>query len=251
MARAVKKSDDHNPNAEHGHNSAAEEEASRVQFLSILSQYDGALGEVEVARAPLKAAQKKVSSIVGLAKAAGIPKWRLEARHDEMNRPPHENADNIIAEARERRWAGIISPEQLRMYEEKTAPEEVMDASDWSSRGYKIGVLGRAADLPDGMPSRFTQDFMGGYDDGRKSYMLTLAKNAPKPKGAKAKDIAADAESKVDEMPEVDIEGAAKALKNSDFMKTGAPDAEFEMTDEEREAQKLRPSVQENEEPVL
>src|SRR6185369_7335545 len=84
-----------------GHNSQAEEEASRVQFLSILSQYDSALGEVELARGPLKAAQKKVSSIKGLAKAAGIPAWRLEQRHDEVQRPPHENADNIIAEARE------------------------------------------------------------------------------------------------------------------------------------------------------
>lgn len=310
MARKLKSEDP----APIGHNSAAEEEANRVQFLSVLSQYDQALVDCEEPKAALKAAQKKVSTIVGLAKSIGIPKWRLEQRHNEMSRPPHENADNILAEARERRWAGIITPEQLKMYEEKTTPEEVMDASDWRSRGYKIGVLGRAANLPEGMPARFTQDFMEGHGDGRKSYLLTLAKNAPKPKGTKAADVAADAAKKLAEDPEqLDIEAAARKLKNDPkFMARGAPDADdgtaddsvpklallkafamrdpddaarnaviaereaagevadpaevqaffddlplplddgFEMTDEEREAQKLRPSVQETEEaPVL
>ncbi len=58
--------------------------------------------------------------------------------------------DPIIQEARERRWAGIISPEQLRMYEEKNTPEEVLDATDWGARGLRelAGERERALSFP-------------------------------------------------------------------------------------------------------
>ncbi len=208
---------DPNTRATEGDNSAAVEEASRVQFLSLLSQYDAALSDLEIAKGPVKAAQKKIASITGLAKAAGVPKWRLLQRHDEMNRPPHENADNIIAEARERRWAGIITPEQLKMYEDKNTPQEAMDGIDWQSRGYRLGVLGRAAVLPEGLPPRFTQAFLEGHADAKKAEREAIAK----------------AKAALENMPRND-------------------DSEFEMTDEERAAQVLRPSVQEGEpEPVL
>lgn len=240
-----------------GDNSDAVEEGQRVQFLSIISKYDGALADLEVAQGPVRAARKQLSSIKGLAKAAGIPAWRLEQRYEEMQRPAFENADNIAAEARERRWAGIITPEQLKMHTAKDTPDEVRDAVDWRSAGYKAGVLGRAATLPEGMPTRYTQDFLGGHEDGRKSYLLTLAEAVPKPKGASAQQIAEQAarEFKQDN-PEVDLDAEAKKLKGSKFMERSAPDDGFEISEEERAAQKPRQAIVEvreaaEEEPAL
>lgn len=260
MARKLKDTPNAQNTAGIGDNSQAVEEASRVQFLSLLAQYDGALGELEIAKGPVKAAQKKLSSITGLAKAAGIPKWRLLQRHEEMSRPAFENAENIAAEARERRWAGIITPEQLKMHEEKNTPDEVRDAVDWRSAGYKSGVLGRAATLPEGMPARYTQDFLSGHEDGRKSYMLTLAQNAPKPMGMTAAELAAKAAADFEsDEPEpgfydeqrAEREAIRAAKASLENMERTPEEDGFESTAEELAAQTLRPSVQENEEPVV
>lgn len=209
-----------------------------------MARYEEALTAIEAAQGPLKAARALRKQVVGLAKASGMPEWRLKQRHDEMSRPTSENADNIAAEARERRWYGIITPEQLKMHTESGTPQEVMDEEDAKTEGFKRGVRGLSAELPDGLHARLTQPFLQGHAAGRTDYMLTLATNVPKPKETTAEQIAADAEGI---LAQDEIDAAAKRLKNSDFMERGPAEEPFEATPEELAAQTLRPSVQEAE----
>lgn len=162
-----------------GHNSAEIEEANRIQFLSILAKLDDADAKIEEAAAAVSAARKVRKSIIGLAKQADIPEWQLKQRQDEMRRNTAENAQRIAAEARQRRWTGIITPEQMEMHLGGATPQEAMDAEDAKTEGFKAGVRGRAAVIPDGMHVRFHQDFLRGHEAGRAEYLKTLEANVP------------------------------------------------------------------------
>jgi hypothetical protein len=179
-----------------------------------------------------------------------------------------ENARQSAREARHRKWLGITSPEQQKMHLEEGTPAEARDEEDWNTEGYKLGLRGRAAELPPTMDARFTQPFMKGHEVGFKAYLATLAENAPKPKGMTAEEVAAKAaEDFAKDNPEIDVEKAARKLKNDPkFMDRSAPpeggdetvdaggcappvvvgagpDDGFEATPEELAAQKPRQAV--------
>lgn len=252
MAKRLPKSDAPPADAKIGHNADVEDESNRVQFISIMNKLDAAEVEIEAARAVLKTKQGVRKQVIGLAKAAGIPEWQLKARQEELARPSFENVANVAAENKQRRWLGIVTPEQMEMHLGGGTPEEVRDEHDWKAEGFKAGILNKAATLPEGIPERFVQPYLQGHELGRNDYLLTLAKNVPKPKGKTAQQVAEEAarDFKADN-PEVDLDAAAKKLKNSDFMKTGAPEADapdgdgFEATPDELAAQKPRKAIQE------
>lgn len=241
-----------------GHNSAEVEEANRIQLLSVFAKYDAALGELELAQGPVRAARKKLASITGLAKQIGLPKWRLEQRHEEMQRPTHENADNIAAETRERRWLGIITPDQLSMRLDGNTPQEVIDEEDARTEGYKLGVRGKPATIPDTLNPRFHQPFLKGHESGWDDYILTLAENAPKSPGVTAASIVegvraqAAADFAEDNKPEGTIADDRFAERRQERAVREAlenmPADQFEATSEELAAQALRPSNQDEEE---
>lgn len=252
MARRLSRNTAPESPAPIGDNSAAVEEGARVQLISIMSQYDAALGELEVAQAPVKAARKKLSSIKGLAKAAGIPAWQLEARHDEMQRPTFENAANAEAEAKQRKWLGIITPEQQKMFTGGDTPQETQDEGHWAGEGYKAGLLNKAAQLPEAIPERFVQVWLKAHGDGRKSFLLTIAENVPKPKGMTAQQVAEQAARDFAEDQAAERASIRKAKESLDAMVPVITDEDplgvndgFELSEEEIAAQKPRKAIQE------
>lgn len=223
MARRLPRTPAPEAPAPQGHNSAAVEEANRVQFLSILAKLDAADADIENAAAVVAAARKVRKSIIGLAKQADIPEWQLKQRQDELKRTPVENAQRIDAEAKQRRWSGIINPEQMAMHLGDSTPQEVKDAEDAKSLGFRDGVRGRAASLPEKMHPRFHQDYLKGHELGRKDYMLTLAENAPKPRGMTAQQVAEQAAKDfAADNPEPGSPAAKKAERESVARATAA-----------------------------
>ncbi|HKT53954.1 MAG TPA: hypothetical protein VJP88_05850 [Caulobacteraceae bacterium] len=170
-----------------GDNSARGEEAERVQLISFVAQLTQAEAEIESAKGPLKAAQKKRSGIVNLAKAAGFTAQKLKKRMEEMNRPSSENEADFAEETRHRRWLGITSPEQQKMHLEGNTPKESMDELDWQARGYRDGLRGLEAKPPEGCPPRMDQPYLKGHEKGRAESLAAIAANAPKPLGTAAK----------------------------------------------------------------
>lgn len=253
---------DHNPKAEAGDNSAAMEEAERVQLISFIGRATTAAGEVTKTKAPYDAAKKGLNQVFTLARAANPEFTRkyLEKKMDEMNRMPGENARLKAMESRHDKWLGILTPEQQKMHLEPGTPVEVKDEMDWRMRGYSQGLQGRKAKLPEGIPPRMDQPFLAGHGDGFAVYTEALngqSRQPSKPVGEQAEeDFKAD-------NPEVDVDAEARRLaKDPAFMARGAgeivdgnplgaeaqgqvptqpaAEAPFEATPEELAAQKPR-----------
>lgn len=205
-----------------GHNAAGEEEANRIQLISIISKLSAADAEIEVARGPLRAAQEARKQIVGLAKSMGFSAKELVARLDEMNQPSHKMAETAARERRHRLWLGIIEPDQTALLLGDQAPQEAKDETDWRMRGYRHGLQGRMAKLPEGIPPRMDQPWLAGHADGFAAYTAALEGRAAEPSVAEtaAADFAKD-------NPEVDVDAAARKLKNDpQFMARGEPEGE-------------------------
>lgn len=215
MARAPRAPKiDHNPKAEPGDNSL--EEAERIQLISFVSRLTAADGEIAAAQAPLKNAQAQRKQVVNLAKAAGFTAEELKARMKEMNDPARDNPQKIARETRHRRWLGIIRPEddQGRL---DLAPAEVQDEAHWAGEGYKAGLRQMERKPPPECAERFVQPWLARYDLGLKE---VLTANAPKSMTAVRDRAAADFK---DDNPEVDVEAAARRLRNDPkFMARGA-----------------------------
>lgn len=229
-----------------GDNSAYREEEERVQLISFLAKATQTKTAVAAAKAPYDAATKAHNQVFALARAANpefIRKY-LEKKMEEMDRAPAENARQKAMERRHDRWLGILTDEQQKMHLEPGTPQEAKDEVDWEARGYATGLRGMEAKLPEGIPPRMDQFFLKGHGIGYAASTAALEANAPKPLGSSVREQAA-ADFAADE-PEVDIDKAARALKNSDFMDTTPKsDEPFEMTEEERAAQAGRPSSEE------
>lgn len=220
-----------------GDNVRAAEEADRVQFLSMLTRLNDADAKIEESRAPLKAAQAARKTIIGLAKAAGFPEWELKRRQDEAKRSTEENAEYEARERRQRRWAGIITPEQAKMHLEPDTPEEVRDGDHWKTEGFKAGLRGASAEPPEGIPARFLQDWLQGRDTGFKEYLLGISANAPRPPGTTTEQIANDAEAII-KSEDHDHGIVGPGAGGSD------PDDAFEASPEELQAQSTRRAIQ-------
>lgn len=216
-----------------GHNAAAEEEANRIQLISVIAKLGAANDEIERAKGPLRAAQDVRKKIVGLGKAAGFTAKELEARLAEMTMPSREMAEQAAREHRHRRWLGILEPDQTSLLLGDQAPQEAKDETDWRMRGYRVGLQGRAAKLPEGIPPRMDQPFLAGHADGFTAYTAALEGRAPEP--SVAEQAKADY---VEDKPEVDVEAAARKLRNDPkFMERGPAEEPFEATEEELGAQ--------------
>ena len=236
-----------------GHNSMHGEEAERVQLISIVSKLSQADDAVEVARLPLKAAQKARSQIIGLGKAAGFTAKELEKRLDEMRMTTREVAEMEHREHKHRRWLGSVTDDQKALQLGDAAPQETKDEHHWLGEGLKAGRRQLIAKAPPECPERFVQGWLGEHARGLKEVL-----EANVPGGKRIREQAA-ADFKEDN-PEVDVDKAARRLKNDpEFMARGAPEAEthdgmgapldggpadgFEATQEELDAQSTRQAV--------
>ncbi len=238
-----------NPRAEIGDNSAAVEEASRIQLLSVVSKLSAADDAIEVARAPLKAAQAERRKIVGLGKAAGFTAWELEARLAEMKRPTREMAEVEQRERLHRRWLGIIDPEQAELMLGESAPQETKDEAHWAGEGFKAGLRQMSSTPPTECPERFVQTYMKKHEAG---LLEVLTANAPGQKGIREQ-AAADFKRDNPDVPEPGTPEAARAereaVRRAKESLENLPGEDFEASEEELAAQALRPS-NEIEEPV-
>jgi len=156
MARAPKKTSLPPPT----HNQDAADEADRVQFISVISKLSAADDEIERAKGPYDAAKAARKKIIGLGKAAGFTAQDLEDRLAEMKEDSRKQEEKIAREAKQRRWLGIIRPDQPTLGLGGEAPEEVRDEAFWKAEGYKAGLRRLAATPPDGIPERFVQSWL-------------------------------------------------------------------------------------------
>ena len=221
-----------------GDNSAAVEEADRIQLISIVSKLSAAEDAIEVARAPLKAAQDHRKTIIGLGKAAGFSAGELKARLEEMKTPSREMAQRAAREHTHRRWLGILDADQSKLMLGDEAPMEAKDEAHWKAEGYKAGLRQMAPTPPTEVPERFVQAYMHEHERGLNE---VLAANIP---GKSRLAQQAEADYAADN-PEVDVDAAARKLRNSDFMVTDATDEgldePFEASEAELAAQAGRP----------
>lgn len=262
------------PPAGIGDNSAAVEEADRIQLISIVSKLSAADEAIEVARAPLKAAQAQRKTIIGLGKAAGFTAHELEARLAEMKRPTREMAEVVQRESKHRRWLGITDAEQSELMLGEKVPQDDKDEAHWSGEGLKAGLRQLSNTAPTECPERFVQAYMKAHERG---LIEVTAANAPKPKGMTAQQVAEQAarDFKADhpDLPEPGSPAAKKAERESVARATAAlakiqpvpeivdedplgvngPDDGFELSEEELAAQKPRAAIQDAaaDEPVV
>lgn len=203
-----------------GDNSAAVEEADRIQMISIVSKLSAAEDAIEAARLPLKAAQDQRKTIIGLGKAAGFTAGELKARLEEMKVPTREMAEKAAREHKHRRWLGILDADQAKLMLGPEAPQEAKDEAHFSGEGYKAGLRQMAATPPTEVPERFVQAYMKAHERGLKE---VLTANVP---GGHRLRAQAEADFKADN-PEVDVAAAAKKLaKDPAFMARSAPEGE-------------------------
>lgn len=201
-----------------GDNSLAVEEADRIQLISIVSKLSAADDAIELARAPLKAAQDNRKTIIGLGKAAGFSAGELKARLEEMKTPTREMAQRAAREHTHRRWLGILDADQSKLMLGDESPQEAKDEAHWGGEGYKAGLRQMAATPPTEVPERFVQAYMKAHERGLNE---VLAANVP---GKSRLAQKAEADYAADN-PEVDVAAAARKLKNDpQFMARGAPE---------------------------
>lgn len=143
------------------HNEDAQDEADRVQLIAIIAKLSEADAEIDKAMGPVKAARANRKRIIGLGKAAGFTAEELKRRLDEMGEDPREQEERIAREEKHRKWLGIVRPDQPKLGLGGDAPEEVRDEAYWKAHGYKHGLRRLSAELPEGMPVRFTQVWLG------------------------------------------------------------------------------------------
>lgn len=195
------------PPAGVGHNQHGDE-SERVQLISIVSQLSAAEDAIEIAKGPLKAAQKKRSQIIGLGKAAGFTAKELQARLDEMNRGTRENAEQEARERKHRRWLGIIEPDQASLILGTAAPQSAKDEAHWKGEGYKAGLRQMPNKAPPECPAVHEQAYMKEHERG---LLEVTAANAPK---ASVREQAA-ADFEADNAPEPGSPEAAAAERKA------------------------------------
>lgn len=167
MARKLSQTPIDNGPAGIGDNSAAVEEASRLQLISIVAKLSEADEKIEEAKAPLQAAQKHRKTIIGLGKSAGYSAKELEARLAEMRRPTFEMLEIAAREKQHRRWLGIIPEgEQEELLLGDRVPQEDKDDAHFAAEGYKAGLRQMAATPPSEVPARFVQAYMRAHEKG-------------------------------------------------------------------------------------
>lgn len=218
-----------------GDNSGAHEEAERVQLISIIGKLSAAEDAIEEAKAPLKAAQAARKKIIGLGKAAGFPAKVLERRLEEMKMGSREMAAVEVAERKQRRWLGIIEPDQAALMMGDQAPQEAKDEAHWRGEGLKAGLRKLAASPPPGIPERFVQAWLQERERGVGLASEAEAQSWPdavdgRPKATVGEQAAADFEA---DNPEVDVDAEAKRLKNSSFMDRATGEPVGELVDED------------------
>lgn len=221
------------PRATIGDNSAAVEEADRVQMISLISKLSTAEDEIELAKVPLKAAQDARKKIIGLGKAAGFTAAELKARLEEMKVPTRDMAEKAAREHKHRRWLGILDADQSKLLLGDEAPQETKDEAHWSGEGLKAGLRQMSSTPPSECPERFVQAFMKAHEVGLKQ---VLQANAPGQLRAKA------AAEFAEDNPEIDVAKEARKLKASGFMEPTGDDG-FETSEEELAAQAPRQAI--------
>jgi hypothetical protein len=160
-----------------GDNSDAQDEADRVQFISVISKLSAADDEIERAKGPYDAAKAARKKIIGLGKAAGYAAKELEARLAELKEDSRKQEETIEREGKHRRWLGIIRPDQPSLGLGGEAPQEVRDQAYWRAEGYKAGLRRLSATPPDGIPERFVQAWL--EERGRGAAELHTEPDAP------------------------------------------------------------------------
>lgn len=240
------------PSPAAGDNSNAADEAERIQLISFVNKLSRIDEEIVDLKAPLDSARARRKSIINLAGAAGFTAGELKERMGEMGKGSREMAEVEVRTSRHRRWLGIITPEQVEMHTGGNTPQEVRDEDYWRTEGFKLGLRGLAPTVPDTMEARFLQPFLQGHEAGTKVAMTAIAETAPKLTGGAATVAAmADRDFRADN-PEVDVDEAARKLKNDPkFMARGAgeepPKSAFD--DDRTDAADERLFVEETAEP--
>lgn len=176
-----------------GDNSMHGEEAERVQLISIVSQLSAAEDAIEAAMGPVRSAQAKRKTIIGLGKAAGFTAGELKARLEEMKRPTRENAALEQRERTHRRWLGIVDADQQSLILGDKAPQSAKDEAHWKGEGYKAGLRQLPNKAPPECPAVHEQAYMREHERG---LLEVTAANAPKAPASvreqAAKDFAED-----------------------------------------------------------
>ena len=131
-----------------------------------------AAAAVEVARAPLKAAQDELTGRIDEARADLGKKQYTRKRLMSYLEDLGSRLRNLLAEEEQRYQDRLdlglpVHGEQADLFGGPETPAEAKDELQAEAEGYLFGRRGAERKMPEGMASRFLQAFLRGYDNGQ------------------------------------------------------------------------------------
>jgi hypothetical protein len=221
MARKPK--DDSEP-PKAGHNNPPLTKEDRAALLvHHVAKLRGQLGEIEIARAPFKAAQEALTDLVNTAKGdlgKAYSRKRLLALCEDVGSRLRDLAKEEEQRFQDRVALGLpVFGVQQDLFggNASAMPQEKRDEFEWQSDGFLAGRRGDERKAPEGCPPRMDQFWLTGYDLGQAETVKSFSKveemiSARTPKEPEP------------EPTEFDPDKEARALKKSGFLDTTAPD---------------------------
>lgn len=211
-----------------GDNRSAVERAEQAQLLSIVSRLRAHAPKIEAAKKALDDEKAIEKEIYRVATAAGFQKAEIKEYLEDLKPGQGRAVDaREVARVRRRRWLGLSVGEQQPDLEERM-PEEARDEQYWAQQGFAWGLTGGStAVFPEGIPSRMDQIWARAVEAGNLEGQKIIADVAPKLTGGAAAVGAKAAEDFAADNPEIDVEAAARKLKNDPkFMDRGPGEEE-------------------------
>lgn len=131
--------------------------------------------EIERLRGELKGAIAVQKKAFNIAKGDGFPRHMLEREIADLKKPitvvqDEEEIRAILREANE-----LPVGTQMALNFDNT-PQEAKDEIFWKAAGYRAGLRGIGAQLPEGIPPRMDQPYLDGYYKGQEENIMLLAK---------------------------------------------------------------------------
>lgn len=174
-----------------GHN-----EPDESAFLQHVGKVRRQQEKIEVKKLELKHERKVLKDVRMAAREAGIVLGQLDDALDDLET---EQVDLIDRERRRllyHRWLGIPldeASEPRKSAPKAPSPED--EAARWRKLGEQHGRLGKARELPEGLPGEHMQAYLKGHDIGQEALMrgLPLTKDGFEPKADKGAPAPAEA----------------------------------------------------------
>lgn len=234
MARKPK--DDAEP-AGAGHNKPPRTKEEQAALLvHHVAKLRSQLADIEIVRAPFKAAQEALTDLVNTAKGdlgKDYSRKRLMALCEDVGSRLRDLAKEEEQRFNDRLALGLpVFGVQQDLFGGNSAamPQEKRDEFEWQADGFLAGRRVDERKAPEGCPPRMDQFWLKGYDLGQAETVKSFTKVEEM--------IAARTPAEPEEpAPEFDPAKEARALKNSGFMDT-TPPADDEEDDSEH-AQEL------------